>query len=70
MGGLNIDLKHSGKNIYIAFCAAGIWYLCPHDEARIFLAEGLIVNSKAWDEGGPTSRCTSKLSSKSTRYEG
>jgi hypothetical protein len=30
-GRLNIDLKYSGKDIYIAFCAEGTWYLYPHD---------------------------------------
>jgi hypothetical protein len=52
-GRLNIDLKYSGKDIYIAFCAESTWYLYPHDEVRnLLLAEGLMAGSKSWDEGG------------------
>jgi hypothetical protein len=47
-GGLNIDLKHSGENIDIAFCAEGIWCLYPHDEVRnLFPAEYLMVCSNS-----------------------
>jgi len=52
-GRLGFDVKYSGKDIHIAFCAEGTWYLYPHDEVRdLFLAEGLMAGSKSWDEGG------------------
>lgn len=52
-GRLNIDIKYSGKDIYIAFCDAGTWFLYPHDEVRdLLLANGLMTGSKSWDEGG------------------
>jgi hypothetical protein len=52
-GRLSIDLKYSDKDIYIAFCSEGTWYLYPHDEVRdLLLANGLMAGSKSWDEGG------------------
>lgn len=49
---MNIDTKYSGKDIYIAFCDAGTWYLYPHDEVKdLFLANQLMAGSKSWDEG-------------------
>lgn len=50
---LNIDVKYSGKDIYIAFCDEGTWYLYPHDEVRdLLLANGLMAGSKSWDVNG------------------
>jgi hypothetical protein len=52
-GRLSIDVKYSGKNIYVAFCALGTWYLYPHDEVRDWLlTEGFMAGSKSWDEDG------------------
>lgn len=52
-GRLNIDTKYSGKDIYIAFCDGGTWYLYPHDEVKdLLLANHLMAGSKSWDEGG------------------
>jgi hypothetical protein len=51
-GRLNVDMKYSDKDIYIAFRDVDAWYLYPHDEVRdLFLAEGLMAGSKSWDEG-------------------
>jgi hypothetical protein len=50
---LTIDMKYSGKNIYVAFCSLGTWYLYPHDEVRdLLLTEGFMAGSKSWDEDG------------------
>jgi hypothetical protein len=52
-GRLNIDMKYSGKDIYIAFCSEGTWYLYPHDDVKdLLLANGLMAGSKSWEEGG------------------
>jgi hypothetical protein len=52
-GRLNIDKKYYGKDIYIAFCDEGTWYLYRHDEVMsLLLAKGLMAGSKSWDEGG------------------
>lgn len=52
-GRLSIDVKYCGKDIYIAFCDAGTWYLYPHDEVKdLLLAEGRMTGSKSWDMDG------------------
>ena len=52
-GRLNIDKRYSGKDIHIAFCDEGTWYLYPHDAVRdLLLAEGLMAGSKSWDTDG------------------
>ncbi len=52
-GRLNVDQKYSGKDIHIAFCEDGQWYLYPHDEVRdAILAKGLMVDSKSWAQDG------------------
>jgi hypothetical protein len=52
-GRLNVDKKYSDKDLHIAFCDMGTWYLYPHDEVmKLFLAQGLMAGSKSWDEGG------------------
>ncbi|MBT1538331.1 hypothetical protein B7R78_0014770 [Ralstonia solanacearum] len=52
-GRLSIDMKYSGKDIYIAFCDADTWYIYAHDEVRdLLLAKGHMVGSKSWDAAG------------------
>ncbi|MHA6828325.1 hypothetical protein ACQUJV_19145 [Ralstonia pseudosolanacearum] len=52
-GRLSIDMKYSGKDIYIAFCDADTWYLYAHDEVRdLLLAKGHMAGSKSWDAAG------------------
>lgn len=50
---LIVNMKYTGKDIYIAFRNEGIWYLYPHDEVKdLLLANHLMAGSKSWDEGG------------------
>jgi hypothetical protein len=50
---LNVDEKYSGKNIYIACCINGTWYLYPHDELRdLLVANGKMTGTTSWDEKG------------------
>ena len=52
-GRLNVDQKYAGKDIYIAFCSEGTWYLYPHDQVRDeILANGLIADSLSWKTNG------------------
>ncbi len=52
-GRLSMDQKYSGKDIHIAFCEDGIWYLYPHDQVRDeLLANGLMQGSDSWDVHG------------------
>jgi hypothetical protein len=53
-GRLSFGTKYKGKDLYVAFCSDGEWYLYPHDEvlSRV-LAETKIGETKSWvDEGG------------------
>jgi hypothetical protein len=46
-GRFGFDKKYIGKDLYIAFCAEGEWYLYPHDEVlKYVLAQ--IEHSDSW----------------------
>lgn len=50
---LNIDKKYVGKNVHIAFCENGVWYLYPHDLVKDeLLSQSLMVGSVSWDQHG------------------
>ena len=57
-GRLHFEKKYKGKNIYMAFNQGGKWYLYPHDKLLRKkvegqkMVEGLIENTKSWDERG------------------
>lgn len=53
-GRLTLQRKYNAKNIYVAFCHEGTWYLYPHDAMQDeLLAAGMMSGSKSWDlEGG------------------
>ena len=41
------------RNIYIACCINGTWYLYPHDELRdLLVANGKMTGTTSWDEKG------------------
>ena len=51
-GHWNIDRKCIGRDIWIAFSAAGAWYLAPHDDlVKMGEAAGFTLTS-SWIEGG------------------
>jgi hypothetical protein len=41
------DKKYIGKDLYIAFCAEGEWYLYPHDEVLKYVLPQ-IAHSDSW----------------------
>jgi hypothetical protein len=43
--------KYIGKDLYIAFCAEGEWYLYPHDAVLKYVLAG-IENSTSWVADG------------------
>ncbi len=52
-GRLTLDKKYQCKNVHIAFCDLGTWYIYPHDT---FLEAALNLNkiskSVSWDDKG------------------
>jgi hypothetical protein len=52
-GRLNVNRKYCGKDIYIAFCYFGTWYVYPDDALlNELLAEGMLAGSRSWDIDG------------------
>lgn len=52
-GRLTFQTKYCGKEIYVAFREAGVWYLYPHDEVMDLLTRnGYMTGSSAWDKDG------------------
>lgn len=52
-GRFSFNKKYIGKNIWIAFCAKGAWYLYPHDEVMKQLGEhSNFENTQSWKELG------------------
>ncbi|MGB7585564.1 MAG: hypothetical protein WBM11_12015 [Terriglobales bacterium] len=46
--------KYQDKELYIAFCNEGDWYLYPHDELLELVLTGKknVCGTKSWDEDG------------------
>jgi hypothetical protein len=46
--------KYQDKELYIAFCSEGDWYLYPHDELLELVLTGKrnVGGTKSWDEDG------------------
>ena len=48
-----ISKKYQGKDLYLAFPAAGQWYLVPHDELIVIAAETTRwLQSSSWTSDG------------------
>jgi len=52
-GRLSFETKYTGKNLYVAFCSKGEWYLYPHDELlNRVLGETNVGETRSWVERG------------------
>lgn len=51
-GRWTIDKKYVGRNVWIAFHHAGVWYLAPHDELISHADRYGYTQSKSWVERG------------------
>jgi len=52
-GRLSFETKYTGKNLYVAFCSKGEWYLYPHDELlNRVLEESNVGETRSWIEKG------------------
>ena len=51
--GVVISKKYQGKDLYLAFPAAGRWYLVPHDKLVVIAAETTRwLRSSSWTSNG------------------
>lgn len=50
---LTFETKYQGKDLYVAFCSGGDWYLYPHDELlSSVLQTGVVEGTRSWESGG------------------